>query len=501
MASAMKSAGKRSAEGVLVLERVVPLREGHGAGVEPGVDDLVHAVHLAAAVRAGEQHVVDVGPVQIHIIGQRPRRHLAQLGDGAHAVRVPLLAAPDGQRRAPVAVAAERPVDVAREPFSEAPRLDVLGMPDDVVVGLDELVLDGRGPDVPRRLGVVEQRRVAAPAEGVAVLVRLDAEQKAAGLEVGDDGRVCVFDEDAGPRRDLGDEPALEVDGVHDRQIVLEAHAHVVLAEGGGHVDDTGSVGGRDEVAADDELRPLVGRHEVERRLVLEAEQLAARQLALDYGLLAEHLLDQLAGQHEALAAALDERVGDVGADRGGDVADQRPRRGGPHGQGDGRAGRRAQRGRRLRLEREAHVDRVFRDVLVALRDLVAADRRAAARAVRHDLVALIEQALVPDLPQQPPDGLDVLVVERVVGVAEVDPETDALGEAVPLLQVRGDALAAELVELGDAVVLDLLLAVDTEAALDLELDGKAVGVPARLARHAIAAHRLVAREEVLEDA
>ena len=333
------------------------------------------------------------------------------------------------------------------------------------------------------------------------MLVGLDAEQQAAGLEVGDDGRVCVLDEDAGPRRDLGDEPALEVDGVHDRQVVLEAHAHVVLAEGGGDVDDAGAVGGRDEVAADDEMGPLVGRHEVERRLVLEAEQLAARQLALDDGLLAEHLLDQLAGQHEALAAALDERVGDVGADRGGDVADQRPRRGRPHGQRDGRAGRRAQRGRRLRLEREAHVDRVFRDVLVALRHLVAADRRAAARAVRHDLVALVEQALVPDLPQQPPDRLDVLVGERVVGVAEVDPEADALGEALPLLQVRGDALAAELVELGDAVVLDLLLAVDAEAALDLELDRQAVRVPAGLARHAVAAHRLVAREEVLEDA
>ncbi len=59
----------------------------------------------------------------------------------------------------------------------------------------------------------------------------------------------------------------------------------------------------------------------------------------------------------------------------------------------------------------------------------------------------------------------------------------------------------AQLVELGDAVGLDLLLAVDAEAALDLELDGQAVRVPAGLARHAVAAHRLVAREEVLEDA
>ena len=439
--------------------------------------------------------------MELQILGHRPGRQLAQLGDRPHAVRVAFFTAPDGQRRAPVAVAAQRPVDVVGEPLAEAPRLDVLGMPDDVVVGLDELVLDRRGPHVPRRLGVVEQGRVAAPAEGIAVLVGLHAEQQAAGLELGADGRVCVFDEDAGPRRDLGDEAALEVDGVDDRQVVLEAHAHVVLAEGGGHVDDAGAVAGRDEVGADHEMRPLVELHEGERRLVLEAEQLASRQLALDDGLAAEHLLDQLAGQHEALAAALDEGVDDLGMDRRGDVADQRPRRGRPHGQGDGRACRRAQRGRRLRLEREAHVDRILGDVLVALRDLVAADRRAAARAVRHHLVPLIEQALVPDLPQQPPDALDVLVVEGVVGVAHVDPEADALGEALPLLQVGGDALAAVLVEGGDAVVLDLLLAVDPQPALDLELDGQAVRVPARLARHAVAAHRLVAREEVLEDA
>ncbi len=74
------------------------------------------------------------------------------------------------------------------------------------------------------------------------MLVGLDAEEQAALLEVGGDGRVGVLDPDAGPRRDLGDEAALEVHGVHDRQVVLEADAHVVLAEGGGDVHDAGAV-------------------------------------------------------------------------------------------------------------------------------------------------------------------------------------------------------------------------------------------------------------------
>ena len=57
--------------------------------------------------------------------------------------------------------------------------------------------------------------------------------------------------------------------------------------------------------------------HVGERRLVVETHQLGAAELVLDDGLLAEHLLDQVAGQDEALAAALDEGVVDVGVHRG----------------------------------------------------------------------------------------------------------------------------------------------------------------------------------------
>ena len=459
--------------------------------------------------RTGEHDVVDVGPVEFQLRRNGTGRQLPELLDRTDAVRVPLLAAPDGQGRAPVAVAAERPVDVAGEPLAEAPVLDVLRVPGDVVVGGDELVLDRRGADVPGGLAVVEQRRVAAPAERIAVLVGLDAQQQAAVLELVRDGRVRVLDPDAGPRRDLGDELALEVDGVHHRQVVVHAHAHVGLAERGRDVHDAGAVRGRDVVVADDEVCALVGLHVVEQRLVVQAAEVGPGELAQDLGLLAEHGLDQVAREHEALAAALDERVGDVRAHRGGHVADERPRRGGPDGERDAlglavplpavHALRHL--GRRLRREREAHVDGVLGDVLVALRHLVAADGRAAARAVRHHLEALVEQALVPDGAQQPPHRLDVVVGVGVVRVVQVDPEPDALREPLPLREVGGHALLAERVELGDAVGLDLLLAVDAQAALDLELHRQPVRVPARLAGDAVAAHGLVAREEVLEDA
>ena len=333
--------------------------------------------------------------------------------------------------------------------------------------------------------------------------------EQAAPAQVGDDARVGVLDEDARPGRHLGGEPALAVDGVQHGEVVLEADAHVVLAEGRRGVHDASALGRRHVVAGDHHEGRLVGRDEGVGRLVAQSDKAAAGERAEDAGALAQDGLDEVGGEHEALAAALGERVLDVRVHGGGNVRDQRPGGRGPDEQRRGNALSPAvaafclaceQRGA-LRVQREAHVDARLFDLLVALRHLVTRDGRAAAGAVGHDLVALVEEVLVPDLAQQPPHRLDVLVGERVVGVAEVDPETDALGQAVPLLEVGEDALLAETVELDDAVLLDLLLAVDAQPALDLELDGQTVRVPARLARDLEATHRLVAREDVLEDA
>ena len=57
--------GEAVAEDVLALVRRVPLGERHRPGVEPDVDDLRHAGHLAAALGAREVDVVDVRPVRV----------------------------------------------------------------------------------------------------------------------------------------------------------------------------------------------------------------------------------------------------------------------------------------------------------------------------------------------------------------------------------------------------------------------------------------------------
>ena len=92
--------------------------------------------------------------------------------------------------------------------------------------------------------------------------------------------------------------------------------------------------------------------------------------------------------------------------------------------------------------------------------------------------------------------------MEREVRVLHVDPVPDALGEPLELPDVGEDRLATEPRELLDADLLDdRLLPRDAELLLDLDLDGQAVGVPARAARDESALHRLVPTEEVLVDA
>ena len=166
-------------EQLLSLERVVELRERHRAGVVPGVDRDPGAAHLPAAGLAGQRDLIDVGAVEV--VGHLPAA-LAQVGDrpGAEALLAVLgLTLPDRQRRAPVALARERPIDVALEPVAEPTVLDVLGVPADRLVLGQHPVADVGGAHVPARLRVVEQRRSAAPAVRVGVAIALGAEQPA----------------------------------------------------------------------------------------------------------------------------------------------------------------------------------------------------------------------------------------------------------------------------------------------------------------------------------
>ena len=127
--------------------------------------------------------------------------------------------------------------------------------------------------------------------------------------------------------------------------------------------------------------------------------------------------------------------------------------------------------------------------------------RRATARAIRHNFVSLEEQVFVPEVFEDPPDRLDVVVGVGHVGVLQINPERDAVGEPFPILNVREHRFFAQLVEFINAVFFDLLFVFEAELFLHFDLDGQTVCVPAAAPRDVKSAHDLVAREQILERA
>ncbi len=241
----------------------------------------------------------------------------------------------------------------------------------------------------------------------------------------------------------------------------------------------------------------------VERRRVAQADQLATLYAVLQHpfalGLFAD-LADQLSRKDQPLAGLLvvHDPVFEILVDGRERVADERPRR------------RRPDEQTRflsdacllcplVHDDRKADEDARVVHLAVALADFAGRESRAALCPPPDDLVALVEQAAVEEGLERPPDALDVALVIGDVGLVEVDPEAEAAGERLPLLCIAKDGFEAFAVELLDAVLLDLVLAMDAEFLADLDFDRQAVRVPAGLPLAVVAAHGAIARKQVLD--
>ena len=504
------------------------LRERHRPGIEPGVDHVLHPPHrpLASTLGARPGDLVDERPVRIELRGIVEIRRLLAAGHpeqllvGADHLLVPALeAAPDGQRRPPVAAARQRPVDHVLQPVAEPPLADVLRAPVDLLVLGDQRVLLLGGADEPAGGGVVEERPVAAPAERIAVAVAVVVEHQAAPLEILDDLGVRVLEPKPGEGAGAGHHLPLAVHREDHRQPVAPPRLIVVLAERRRRVHQPGAVRRRHVVAehhAAGDLRLEEGVEAVveqplevapaeggERRRLAEIDLLPLPVLLDDDRHRRAEVLpqqDEVAG----LRRVLHHLVEQVRMDGEPYVGDRGPGGGRPRHQIEVVADlpRLAGGGGLQRLPgpgMEQSPDRGIVRVLVVLGHLVAGEGGAAAGAVGLDLVPLVEQPPRGELREGPPDRLDVGVRVGEVGVVEVHPVPHPLGHRPPLLLVGVDAVEARLIELGDAVGLDLLLAGEPEPLLDLDLDRQPMRVPPRLARHVVAAHRPVAGEEVLD--
>ena len=143
---------------------------------------------------------------------------------------------------------------------------------------------------------------------------------------------------------------------------------------------------------------------------------------------------------------------------------------------------------------------RALLHILVALGNLLGRQRRSTAGAVRHDLKSLVEKPLLPDLLQRPPLRLDILIVIGNVRMLHIRPETNGSGEILPHALVFPDTLLTFINKWLQAVLLDLILAVQTQGPLHFQLHRQSVSIPAGLPWHLIALHGAVAGDHILDD-
>ena len=271
-------------EKFFVLEGPMPLGEGHGARIEPGVDDLGHALHGLAGLWMLQFQLVDEGFVHIEVFGQSAAREFLQFFDAAHADVLAVLGLPDGKWRAPESVAAESPVDVPLKPIAEAVAPHFLRIPVHLVVGLDELVLELGGLDEPGRLGEVHERTLVPPAMGIGMLHLSLGVEQAAGLQVFHDWRIGRLEIEAGEGLHRGIHPAVGAHRYHEGQVLLAAHIVVVSAIGRRHMHDARAVLGADEVGLHHHGRAfaLFQGHLIVKAFVFQAHQVATLETSHD---------------------------------------------------------------------------------------------------------------------------------------------------------------------------------------------------------------------------
>ena len=487
---------------------VVLLRIGHGPAFKPAVEHFGRAV-VGLAVLPDDDLVDEV----LVEVGDAHAAQVFEFLDGPdadHVVRI-VVVDPHGDAASPEAVAGNVPVARVLEPVAEALVAHVGGRPVDAVVVRDELVVQVLHLHVPGVDRAVDERCVGTVAERVGVGDRRLVDEPALGLQALDDVLVAVLAEAARVLGHLVGEVAARVEGVDERvHPRLLADAEVVLAVGGGDVDEARAVVGRDVAVVQDAERALglSVRKIRENRLVGSPLQRGAleggdalvllglpedvRQAGLRHHVDGARVVREVAHRH----------VVDVRARADHQVLGERPGRRRPDEEVDRRLLREQVLERIARaLDLHAHGDGRILHVLVVRTCLEVRERRRKLPGIRHDAVRAVDAALVPKLLEDPPDRLHEVGVHGLVVVVEVDPAAHARDGLAPLRDVLQHHRTALLVELVHAEGLDLGRPRDAERVLRERLDGEAVRVPAEAALHVLAAHGLVARHDVLDGA
>ena len=267
--------GKPAFQQVGVLERIVELCVGHGAGIEPAVDHFRHPPVDSSVVRVSEGDLVHGRPVQVDIGQVAPaERFEFRYRPDAHVVAVSI--GPDRQRRTPEALSREGPVDVVFEPVAEASVANRFRDPSDRPVQLGHAVTEPAGLDVPGILRVVDQRVAGAPPVRIVVQHTFRAVHEPAFFEQRDEDRVSFLEELPRHGFHRRDKTAIKTHTMQNGQTVLPPQLKVVLSVGRRAVHDPGAFLDGNEVRGPHLTDGALRRQVVEQARIAHAHEVAA---------------------------------------------------------------------------------------------------------------------------------------------------------------------------------------------------------------------------------
>mmetsp|Transcript_3200 Transcript_3200/g.6702 ORF Transcript_3200/g.6702 Transcript_3200/m.6702 type:complete len:359 (-) Transcript_3200:191-1267(-) len=348
--------------------------------------------------------------------------------------------------------------------------------------------------------------------------VRLGAKDAGALLQHLDDVFVGVLDKDALELRHLRRETAVGVERADERVALADDAARdtdvvVLLAEGRRAVHHPRAAVLSHEGAGDDAegAGVALGLEVVEGRRVLQALELLAGE-ALQLGELLERLLLLLLVVELGVELAHAHGHHHVGLARGlvaefdilllGVHTEREVRRESPWGGGP------SQHARALRealvsaaQQRECTDNRRVVHILVVLLRLEVGEHGVARARIGHHFEAAVDEALVVQLLEDPPDRLHEGKVHRLVALVEIDPAADALDGLLPFLLVAHHNRPALGIVCGDAHLEHVIPPCDFLLLVNLVLDRQPVAVPAEAAWYVVASLVRVPAHNILNGA
>ena len=226
----------------LVFKRIVILCKRHRTGIKPAVDHLRHTLHHPAALRTGAGDLIDVGPVQLHILRFLISGKLIKFFPGTDRLLVSAARAlPDIERRAPVTVSGNAPVLNILQPVSKPPLPDGRRNPVYGPIVFYKVIPHRRHLNKPGLSCIIDQRRITAPAERIIMFKFRRGEKLSFLLQIYQNILVRILDKLSGIGRFPCHKP-LAVHKLYKGQFIFTPHICIVLTKCRRNMHNTGTV-------------------------------------------------------------------------------------------------------------------------------------------------------------------------------------------------------------------------------------------------------------------